>query len=106
METKDVNIKDEGLSLDTLDKVANDARKESTMDTKTFMRALLNGLVELIDVTKDTEHALESLNQTLIIVNQKEVFAYYSELSKNIKKEETREKTMEIIEQSHKRKKK
>lgn len=106
MATKDVKIKDEGLSIETLDMVANKSREESTQDTQSFMRALLNGLVELIDVTKDMEHSLETLNQTLVIVNQKEVFDYYTKLSQNIKKEETREKTMEIIGQSHKRKKK
>ncbi len=105
MKTKDVEIKDEGLDVDILDKVANGARESSCKDTKTFFRAMLNGLVELIDVTKDVEHSLEALNQTLIILNQEKVFDYYTTLSKNIKAEEKREKTMEIIEQSHKRKK-
>ena len=105
MKNKDVEIKDEGLSVEVLDKIAIGARENSCKDTKTFFRAMLNGLVELIDVTKDVEYSLEALNQTLIIVNQKEVFDYYTTLSKNIKEEEKRAKTMEIIEQSHKRKK-
>lgn len=106
METKDVKVKDEGLSTEQLERVANFSRENATQSLETSARALLNGLVELIDVEKDVEHSLEMLNQTLIIIHQKEVFDYYTELSKNIKKEENRAKAMEIIANSHLPKKK
>ena len=95
-----------GIDTDILEIMKQEDFAKSMDDPKLFKRYMLNFLAENLSMIHQLEKLTETLVNVLTMVWAKPLAEYYNKTEENYKKEEKVQKTMGIIEKSHKKSKK
>lgn len=101
-----VDIKLNEIDADVIQEIVKKNVLDSICEQKDINRVILNCLAECLSEIKHLSQAADDFVNILTICSNKKIADFFSEIKKNMGKEEKRAKTMEIIEKSHQKSKK
>lgn len=94
MENNNIQVVDNGNEIDKeqLNALVNDKVNEVLNDPLLMKRAILNGIVEMLNNQKEIQKLVEQTNQMLNLAVQDKVVEYLTKFSDNVKKQERKNK--------------
>ena len=105
-EQKELKFTEASIDTDILEIMKQEDFAKSMEDPKLFKRYQLNYMAENLSMLHQLEKMTETLVNVVTMVYSKPLAEYYNKAEENYKKEEKVQKTMGIIEKSHKKSKK
>lgn len=106
MEENKLNITSAGIDADILEIMTHEDFAKAMENPQQFKRFFLNFMAENLSLMHQTEKLVETIVNLVTMVFSKPLAEYYNKAEENFKKEEKVQKTMAIIEKSHKKSKK
>jgi hypothetical protein len=103
---KKVDIKLNEIDVDVIQEIVKENVLEAISEQKELNRVILNCFAECLSEIKHLSQAADDFVNILTICSNEKIADFFSEIKKNMGKEEKRAKTMEIIEKSHQKSKK
>lgn len=103
---ENLQFKPSCIDADILEIMKQEDFAKSMDDPKLFKRYLLNFMAENLSLMHQIDKLVETLLNVVTMTNSKALADYYNKTEENYKQEEKTQKTMAIIEKSHKKSKK